>query len=216
VRIVGNHIHHDAGDFIGIDGVSVTFHADPGNGTVRGPNSEGGSETEQETTHTIGEGEGEVSGIASVEWTPPTAPGTYHITASGPTLNGPVQFTVTVPRAPLSAIDGSWFNSDQQNFNVRGLNFSVDGDQVFVFASGRCENGEEANSCGWGESISADVTRWPNRREVSFVADEGFATKTITVRYIDANQIRATTLTHFTDESGRPNYTTTETLTRSD
>ena len=78
---------------------------------------------------------------------------------------------------------------------------------------GRCEIiDSEAAFCNWAESVNADETRWANRQEISLVVNRGFATKAITLRYIDSTHIRATTVTRFTDGSGRANYTTTETL----
>jgi hypothetical protein len=97
VRIVGSHKHAGEGAYApdGINDVPVTFTLAPGNGTLS--DGEGsGPEVTRNTTSIEGEGESTVDGIASVEWIPPNTPGTYRMTASGPTTNGPIAFTARV------------------------------------------------------------------------------------------------------------------------
>jgi hypothetical protein len=102
-RIVGNHQHSGEAAVNGINTIPVTFTVTPANGHL----GIGEGETSQQTVNTssaeISNGEVSISvdGIASVVWTPPTTPGTYHMTASAPTTNGSVTFTVIVPVPPV-------------------------------------------------------------------------------------------------------------------
>ena len=102
-RIVGNHQHSGEKAVNGINTIPVTFTVAPDNGHL----GIGEGQTPQQTVSTspaeISNGDVSISvdGIASVIWTPPSSPGTYHMTASGPTTNGSVTFTVVVPPPPV-------------------------------------------------------------------------------------------------------------------
>ena len=96
VQIVGNHHHSGTAAYSGINAVQVTFTVAANNGSLG--DGEGVSDQVVTNTHRvfIPNTENSVDGIASVTWFPPTRPGTYRMTASGPTMNGPVTFRVTV------------------------------------------------------------------------------------------------------------------------
>lgn len=101
-RIVGTQKHNGdplgdttaTGFTRGIPGLPVTFTLAPGNGTLTPIGGEGSvTQATVLTSPLIDAGSG---GFASVNWTPPSTPGTYTMTANGPATGGPVTFTATV------------------------------------------------------------------------------------------------------------------------
>jgi hypothetical protein len=147
-QIIGSRNHEgseEPGFSEGINGVPVTFTLASGNGTLRDLNSEAGGDGPVVVT-TRGFDEG-TEGIASVEWTPPAQAGTYHLTASGPTLNGPVTYSVTVPKAPVPpavpvTIDGllspgEWDGAATFNFDAQLPNESTTPATLFVKNDGQ-------------------------------------------------------------------------------
>lgn len=110
-RIVGTQAHNGGTLTTGIGGLPVTFTVAEGNGTLRLIGSEAppaGQVTSITNTDAINP-ESPVSGggFAPVNWTMPTAPGTYTLTATGQATGGPVTFTATVAAAPLPIIFAS-------------------------------------------------------------------------------------------------------------
>ncbi|MEO7822682.1 MAG: hypothetical protein ABIS15_03665 [Gemmatimonadaceae bacterium] len=98
-RIVGTQVHQGGPRSTGIGGMQVTFTLAAGNGTLNLLGTTGGTATQViVTTNTNPIDGGAVSGggFAPVNWTLPTTPGTYTLTATGPATGGPVTFTATV------------------------------------------------------------------------------------------------------------------------
>jgi hypothetical protein len=112
VQIRANHSHTGEGSFAGVDSVPVTFSVTANNGTIKAANSEASPGTAPVTIKTSTEsGEIPIDGIAAVSWTPPEAPGTYTMTATGPATGGPIVFTATVPvRVAFQAWSGGAAN----------------------------------------------------------------------------------------------------------
>jgi hypothetical protein len=110
-RIVGTQVHNNGGALnTGIGGLPVTFTVAAGNGTLRALGSEAAPATEVTVitnTNPINP-ESPVSGggFAPVNWTMPTTPGTYTLSANGPATGGPVTFTATVVAPTVVTIDG--------------------------------------------------------------------------------------------------------------
>jgi len=104
VRIVGSN-HHDGGhqNSVGLGGLPVTWTTS-GGAIVNLPGTEGGAATQvMDTTngHVINpEDPQSGGGFATVDWTVPSTPGTYTLTANGPATDGPVTFTAIVPAGP--------------------------------------------------------------------------------------------------------------------
>lgn len=102
VRIVGSN-HHDGEhqNSVGISGLPVQFQVAAGNGSLAPLGSETGSATQLSvSTNNIPiDEESSVSGggYAAVNWQVPSAPGTYHLSVTGPAFGGTVTFVVTVP-----------------------------------------------------------------------------------------------------------------------
>jgi hypothetical protein len=99
-RIVGTRVHNGSQLTNGIGGIPVTFTVAAGNGTLQPLGSEAApasTVTVITNTNPIDGGPTSGGGFAPVNWTLPTTPGTYTLTATGPALGGPVTFTATVP-----------------------------------------------------------------------------------------------------------------------
>jgi hypothetical protein len=100
VRVVGSN-HHDGEhqNSVGLGGIPVTFTIAAGNGALRLGNSPGAPPATQLTVLTdpglLNEFPG-TSGWAAVVWTLPDTPGTYTMTANGPTTGGPITYSTTV------------------------------------------------------------------------------------------------------------------------
>jgi len=102
VRIVGTRVHNGGGLTTGIGGLPVTFTVSPGNGTLRLIGSQAPpAATATSITNTLPIDGSPVSGggFAPVNWTLPSAPGTYTLTATARATGGPVTFTATVAEA---------------------------------------------------------------------------------------------------------------------
>ena len=100
VRILGTRVHNAGGLTTGIGGLPVTFTLAPGNGTLRLIGSEVPPATEVTTiTNTLPIDGSALSGggFAPVNWTLPTVPGTYTLTATARATGAPLTFTATVP-----------------------------------------------------------------------------------------------------------------------
>jgi hypothetical protein len=120
--------------------------------------------------------------------------------------------TFTKQAIPLSAIIGSWYNDNNTDPNVSSIQFwfSTSG-SVNVNAYGRCdESNPTGPTCPW-DPTSADDSQWNANQTLTFVVQREFGTKTVTVHLVSGH-IHVTTVTHFTDGSGRPDYTTNEDL----
>lgn len=102
VRIVGTQKHDHSGLLpTGIGGLSVKFKVVPGNGTLRLLGSEAPPDTVvtsiTNTNPIVAGSATSGGGFAPVNWTMPSTPGTYTLTATGTALGGPITFTATVP-----------------------------------------------------------------------------------------------------------------------
>ena len=220
-RIIGTKKHNGeplgdvtfAGNTRGLPGVPVTFTIAAGNDAslVSGENV---SPSQLTVTSSDYEDSSLSGGFASVLWTLPSVPGTYRLTANAPALGGPVTFTATVTDPGLDVLTGGdWINvlSDPAP-NVYSVTLNVDGSYVGVNASGRCDElSVQPTVCQW-DPTSGDTSRWATDREITAVISRPYGIKTITVKYVSANQLQVTTVTHFTDESGLADYTTVETF----
>jgi hypothetical protein len=108
VRIVGSN-HHDGEhqNSTGLGGLPVTWVTSAG-GTLNLPGTEGGTATQVIGTTTTApidpENSGSGGGFAGVNWTVPSTPGTYTLTANGPATGGPLTWTAIVP-VPLPFIN---------------------------------------------------------------------------------------------------------------
>lgn len=210
-RIVGSNQHGNREVVTGFGGLPVTFTLTEGNGTLRPLGSEGeGSNQVVVTTNTNPIDGGPVSGggFAPVNWTLPTTPGTYTLSATADrTVGGPVTFTAIVP-APiigLNTIQGTWQNEDPNTTNIALVNLSVEGTAVAVQAFGSCG----PSYCDWGW-VTGDASTFSTNQQIAAFWDQGFATQTMTIKALSATRLQITTFTDFTPADGRTDYTMVE------
>lgn len=98
-RIVGTQIHQGGPRSTGIGGVQVTFSLAPGHGSLNILGTTGGAATQLTVTTNTNPIDGSPvsgGGFAPINWTMPTVPGTYTLTASSAAIGGSVTFTATV------------------------------------------------------------------------------------------------------------------------
>jgi hypothetical protein len=211
VLVTGSHSHGGTDrPANGIDSIPVTFAVAPGNGTIR--HSDNLPPTDHFTVNTASllDGETTVDGIAITSWTPPTTPGVYHMTASGPATGGPVVFTATIIPTQLNTLIGTWQNEVANTSNVVSVSFSRDGDTFLMRAFGQCS----PDDCDWG-TTTVDTSQWDSNQVLTAVWDQGFAVKTVTVKWVSLGRLQVTTHADFTDADGRPDYTVVEYFTPS-
>ena len=207
-RIIGNNHHNTHTLATGLGGLPVTFTLAPGNGSLLPIGGTGpGSNQVTITTNTNPIDGSPVSGggFAPVNWTLPTATGTYTLQANAAALGGPVTFTATVPGVALNTIAGAWQNENAQTAGVTHLNISVDGPAVSVQAFGSCS----PTDCDWGFT-TADASTFASTQQIGAFWDQGFATRTMTILALSATRLQVTTVNHFVPPDPRTDYTLVE------
>ncbi len=113
------------------------------------------------------------------------------------------------PKRALNYFYGAWENTDAQTRGLARLEIRTDGPKILVTAWGKCH----PTDCAWGEvtadaygegvstPVGADV------RTILAVYKTNFSDNSLTIRPESQDMLRVDSLTHFTDTSGRPNYT---------
>ena len=103
---------------------------------------------------------------------------------------------------------GAWANTDPETRGITKLNIRVDGPNLFVKAWGKCH----PTDCEWGEvpataySEGVSTPATADIRTIQALFKTNFNKSTMTIRPEDPDGLRADILTHFTDNSGRANY----------
>lgn len=192
----------------GINNMPVTFAVAPGNGTIRHTDQLPPTDHYTVNTATLFDVENSIDGIAITSWTPPTTPGVYHMTASGPATGGPVVFTATIIPTQLNTLIGTWQNEVANTSNVANVAFSRDGDTFLMRAFGQCS----PDDCDWG-TTTVDTSQWDANQVMTAVWDQGFAVKTLTVKWVSLGRLQITTHADFTEADGRTDYTVVEYFT---
>jgi hypothetical protein len=117
----------------------------------------------------------------------------------------------------LASLAGTWTNTNVKTRDIVKLQLDIASAGVSVQAWGACE----PSACNWGAkpgiAYSADVSQTvaANTDAISVVFPQGFANVILIIRPDGADRIIVTSLTQFTDASGRSSYATTETFQRS-
>jgi hypothetical protein len=186
-RMVGSHVHDGEGKYAsaGINGMRVAFSVTPANGTLRAAGSETAVQGVPATTSRITIPAAValfVDGVASVEWRPPTTPGTYHMTANGPGTGGPITYTATVAALPdlfissgpitlnVGAIASTGGNIQSSNWTVKnqgagpstatGIQYYVSTDATITTAD-RFIGGSDLPALAPGATASFDGPTFP-------------------------------------------------------
>ena len=121
-----------------------------------------------------------------------------------------------IAHAGIERFLGVWVNIDTNTRSVPKLSVSLAGNDVSVHVWGACS----PTPCDWGEAkadaygsavsstVSSDTTALRGTFKTSF-ADRGFS-----IRVDGEDRLQLETDTHFTDNSGRSNYSTTDVFER--
>lgn len=118
--------------------------------------------------------------------------------------------------AAIGQFTGSWQNIDSNTRGVTKLVITENGGKVSLQAWGKCH----PQDCDWGKvpaflyapSVSSNPMQ--NGRAISAMFDKGFSQTLLIVRP-SGNRLRVEVYTHFTDNSGRSDYTSTYTMKKS-
>lgn len=179
VRIVGSN-HHDGEhqNSTGLGGLSVSFVASATTGLSPQGADPGTATQLTAITNTLPinvENPTSGGGFAAVNWNVPSTPGTYTLTATGPTINGPVTFTAVVPETPPAPIinfetyppgagvcDGQGACSVTDEFESLGVIFSFSNPDLTASLC-RTIHGPVGEGSNYGVSPhSTDCTGWNN------------------------------------------------------
>lgn len=205
-RIVGTRLHNGSPLTTGIGGLPVTFTVAPGNGTLKliGSEAPGVSQLISTTnTNPIVAGDPTSGGgFAPVNWTLPSAVGTYTLTATAPALDGPVIFTAIVTAPPtaramvsmqtgatiqLSAADVvGWASSNSAKISVSGTGLAT------AIVGGENSNGGDGATIGSVLASGAPGPVWlvntpfdifPRSTNAVWAAVPGAATYDVEIEY---------------------------------
>ena len=131
-------------------------------------------------------------------------------------LNRPPAQDVTPPpsgqdsgvKRPASYYAGAWANTDPETRGITRLNIRVDGPNLFVKAWGKCHPTDcewpEVPATAYSENVSTSATA--DIRRIQALFKTSFDKSMMTIRPKDPDGLGVEILTHFTDNSGRANY----------
>jgi len=122
--------------------------------------------------------------------------------------------TFTKQTFPLSYLLDGWFNeANIDNPTMRTLHLGYAPDQsVAVGGEGACDDPNLAGTiCSWSGGV-VDVSQWTSSSIATFSISTQFSTRNVTIHMLSRTLIHVTTVTHYTDGSGRADYTAEEDL----
>jgi hypothetical protein len=129
-------------------------------------------------------------------------PGTYILAAKGGQTGRIARATFTVASRPGGQLVGTWVNVDPNTRDITHLIIAGNTDGSYsIHVYGACH----PTDCDWNVvplSLSSN-------RTASAIYTFSFAVKSLSIS-MDGSQLRADTFTHFTDGSGRPDYSITD------
>jgi hypothetical protein len=110
--------------------------------------------------------------------------------------------------ATIGQLEGKWKNVDSSTNGITTLEIQVSGNKVTVHAWGKCS----PTDCDWGTvdatAYAPDVSSpLPSKAHaLSAVFKTNFDETRLIIDTVDGNKLRVESMTHFTDNSGRSNY----------
>jgi hypothetical protein len=119
--------------------------------------------------------------------------------------------------ASLDQFAGRWTNVDPNTGGITTLEIAVTGTSVNVHAWGKCH----PSDCDWGSvpsfAFAPDVSSDLSSQATALMAvyDAGFSDTTVFIKP-SGNQLSVQSFTHFKDNSGRSNYESMYSFSRSD
>ncbi len=105
---------------------------------------------------------------------------------------------------------GFWVNEDPNTSGITKGDITESGENLAVQLWGKCH----PTDCDWGSVTTAKTDAGDCILELTWV--QSFAERTQTIEFITDERIKVVTHTHFTDGSGRADYTKTEYLIKND
>jgi len=106
---------------------------------------------------------------------------------------------------PVAAFSGRWRNIDPKTRGITTVEIEVQDSRAWVHAWGACQ----PTDCDWGRveaSPFASGVSSPDVRSLSAVYTTGFSQTGLTLRLPSAESLEVESATHFTDRSGRSDY----------
>ena len=109
--------------------------------------------------------------------------------------------------ATIGQLAGKWKNVDSSTNGITTLEIQVHGNKVTIHAWGKCR----PTDCDWGTvdatAYAPDVSSpLPSKAVRSAVFKTNFDETRLIIDTVDGNKLRVESMTHFTDNSGRSNY----------
>ncbi|NAY93501.1 hypothetical protein GTQ34_16460 [Muricauda sp. JGD-17] len=98
---------------------------------------------------------------------------------------------------------GLWVNENSERPGITKCKISFENNRYIVQMWGSCT----PQDCDWGKNKTDGVEKGANKFELLW--DSGFAESTVTYELVE-DKLKLTNKRHFKDDSGRPDYTTTE------
>ena len=119
-------------------------------------------------------------------------------------VNGTFRPTITQSIADWNKdFAGLWVNEDDQTRGITKCKITHKDNSLIVQMWGSCT----PQDCDWGKNETDGEEKGANRFELLW--DQGFAESTVTYELVEG-KLKLTNKRHFKDNSGRPDYTTTE------
>jgi len=106
---------------------------------------------------------------------------------------------------PVTSFSGRWRNIDSHTRGITTVEIDVSGNQASVHAWGACH----PTDCDWGRvqaSLYAPGVSSREVRSLGAVYTTSFSQTTLTLRLVAADSLEVESATHFTDQSGRSDY----------
>lgn len=122
-------------------------------------------------------------------------------------------FAVSLSAVNQDYFIGNWLNVNQATRGIMAIQMGRQNGQADMRAWGACS----PTPCKWGQTRMSFLAPSVSSQEVSearAVFVTGFSRTELTLRPVGNGMLRVESMTHFTDNSGRSDYTETETFRR--
>jgi hypothetical protein len=120
--------------------------------------------------------------------------------------------------AHINQFAGKWVNDDPNTRGLTNLQIDVRGRRLRIQAWGKCH----PTDCAWGYAVgtvhaaSVEANPVENAEAITTLYITSFSQTILIIRPLEGDRLRVEVFTKFTDESGRADYTHTETFRRID
>jgi hypothetical protein len=129
-----------------------------------------------------------------------------------------VTFFAPLPPAHINQFAGKWVNDDPNTGGLSSLQIEVRGRHLRIQAWGKCH----PTDCAWGyaqgtvyaASVQTNPVEQAEMATTLYITS--FSQTILVIRPLEGDRLRVEVFTKFTDESGRADYTRTETFRRNE